>query len=45
MPSDYTGQPSSAVIDQVSAQYGADPGQPAGALRAARGTMCTQAPG
>jgi len=41
----YSGQPSSAVIDQVSAQYGADPGQAAAAMHAAHGTMCTQAPG
>jgi Protein of unknown function (DUF732) len=41
----YSGQSSSVAIDQVAAQYGADPGQAAGALHAARGTLCTQAPG
>jgi hypothetical protein len=41
----YTGQSPSAAIDQVAAQYGADPGQAAGALHAARGTLCRQAPG
>jgi hypothetical protein len=41
----YTGQPSSAVIDATAAQYGASPEQAARVLRAARGTLCTQAPG
>jgi hypothetical protein len=41
----YTGQPSSAVIDTMAAQYAASPDQSAGVLRAARGTLCTQAPG
>jgi hypothetical protein len=41
----YSGQPSSAVIDQVAGQYGASPEQAATMVRAARSTMCTQAPG
>ncbi|MEB3032738.1 DUF732 domain-containing protein [[Mycobacterium] nativiensis] len=41
----YTGQPSAAVIDQIAAQYGAGPEQAGIVVRAARGTMCTQAPG
>jgi hypothetical protein len=41
----YTGQPSNAVIDQVAGQYGASPEQAATVVRAARSTMCTQAPG
>jgi hypothetical protein len=41
----YTGQPSSAVINDTAAQYAASPDQAAGVLRAARNTMCTQAPG
>jgi hypothetical protein len=41
----YTGQPASAVIDSTAAQYGASPDQAAGVVNAARGTMCTQAPG
>ena len=41
----YTGQPASAVIEAAAAQYGASPAQAAGVLSAARGTMCTQAPG
>jgi hypothetical protein len=40
----YTGQPASAVVDSTAAQCGASPAQAAGALNAARGTMCTQAP-
>lgn len=41
----YTGQPAGAVTDQVAAQYGASPEQAAVVVRAARSTMCTQAPG
>jgi hypothetical protein len=41
----YTGQPSSAVIDTMAAQHAASPDQSASVLRAARGTLCTQAPG
>ena len=41
----YSGQPSSAVIDTEAGQYGASPDQAATVLRAARGTLCTQAPG
>ena len=41
----YTGQPAQAVIDSTAAQYGANPAQAAGLVGAARGTMCTQAPG
>ncbi|SUA31431.1 Protein of uncharacterised function (DUF732) [Mycolicibacterium fortuitum] len=41
----YTGQSAQAVIDAAAAQYGASPDQAAAALRAARGTLCTQAPG
>jgi hypothetical protein len=41
----YTGQPASAAIDQVAAQYGASPDQAAGALHAARGALCPMAPG
>lgn len=41
----YTGQPAQAVIDTTAAQYGASPAQAAGLVSAARGTMCTQAPG
>jgi Protein of unknown function (DUF732) len=41
----YTGQPSSAVIDATAAQYAATPGQAAIVVRAARNTLCTQAPG
>ena len=41
----YSGQPSSAVIDATAGQYGASPDQTAVVLRAARRTMCTQAPG
>ena len=40
-----TGQPSSAVIDSIAAQYAANPDQAASVLHAARGTLCTQAPG
>jgi hypothetical protein len=41
----YTGQQSSTVIDSTAAQYGASPDQAGGVLHAARGTLCTQAPG
>src|SRR5687768_5330511 len=41
----YTGQPAAAVISSTAAQYGASPEQAATAVNAARGTMCTQAPG
>ena len=41
----YTGQPAQAVIDATAAGYGASPAQAAGLVNAARGTMCTQAPG
>lgn len=41
----YTGQPASAVIDQMAGQYAATPEQAAVALRAARRAYCTQAPG
>ena len=41
----YTGQSAQAVIDSTAGQYGASPDQAAGLVSAARGTMCTQAPG
>ncbi|KWX60696.1 DUF732 domain-containing protein [Mycobacterium sp. NAZ190054] len=41
----YTGQPAQAVIDTIAGQYGATRDQAAGLTSAARGTMCTQAPG
>ena len=41
----YTGQPAQAVIDATAGQYGASPEQAASLVGAARGTMCTQAPG
>ncbi|MGX9788620.1 DUF732 domain-containing protein [Mycobacterium sp. MMS18-G62] len=41
----YSGQPSSAVIETTAGQYGASPDQTAVVLRAARRTLCTQAPG
>jgi hypothetical protein len=41
----YTGQGTQAVIDATAGQYGASPGQAAALVSAARGTMCTQAPG
>lgn len=41
----YTGQPTSAVINSTAAQYGASPDQAATVVNAARGTMCTEAPG
>ncbi len=39
-----TGQPRQAVVDSIAGQFGADPGQAAGLLAAARGTYCTSAP-
>lgn len=41
----YTGQSAQAVIDATAGQYGASPAQAASLVGAARGTMCTQAPG
>lgn len=41
----YSGQPASAVINATADQYGASPDQAASLVRAARGTLCTQAPG
>lgn len=41
----YTGQSAQSVIDATAGQYAASPGQAAGLVGAARGTMCTQAPG
>jgi Protein of unknown function (DUF732) len=41
----YTGQSASAVIATTADQYAASPDQAAALLRAARGTLCTQAPG
>ena len=41
----YTGQPAQAVIDATAGQYGASPAQAETLVGAARGTMCTQAPG
>ncbi|HXO50352.1 MAG TPA: DUF732 domain-containing protein [Mycobacterium sp.] len=41
----YSGQSAPAVIDSTAGQYGASPDQAAAVLRAARGTLCTQAPG
>jgi len=41
----YTGQPAPAVIAATAGQYGASPEQAATVVNAARGTMCTQAPG
>jgi hypothetical protein len=41
----YTGQSTQAVIATVAAEYGANPDQAAVVLRAARGTLCTRAPG
>jgi hypothetical protein len=41
----YSGQSSSTVVDMTAGQYGASPDQTAAALRAARRTLCTQAPG
>jgi hypothetical protein len=41
----YTGQSASAVIATTADQYAASPDQAAALLRAARGTLCTGAPG
>jgi hypothetical protein len=41
----YSGQSAQVVVDATAAQYGASPGQAAGLVSAARGTMCTAAPG
>lgn len=41
----YTGQPASAVIASMAQQYAATPDQAARTLSAARGSLCTQAPG
>jgi hypothetical protein len=41
----YTGQSAPAVITATATQYGASPEQASGLVNAARGTMCTQAPG
>jgi hypothetical protein len=41
----YTGQPAPAVISATATQYGASPDQASAVVNAARGTMCTQAPG
>lgn len=41
----YTGQSAQSVIDATAGQYAASPAQAAGLVSAARGTMCTQAPG
>jgi hypothetical protein len=41
----YTGQPVQAVIDSTAGQYGVSPDQASRLVRAARNTMCTQAPG
>jgi hypothetical protein len=41
----YTRQGLQAAIDAVAAPNGATPDQAAGLVRAARGTLCTQAPG
>lgn len=41
----YSGQPAPAVIDPIASQYGARPDQATGVVHAARGTLCTQAPG
>lgn len=41
----YTGQGAQATIDATAATYGASPQQAAGLVNAARGTLCTQAPG
>ena len=40
----YSAQRAPAVTDAITAQFGADLGQAAGIVRAARGTLCTQAP-
>ena len=41
----FTGQSAQAVIDSAAGTYGASPDQAALVLRAARGTLCTSAPG
>jgi hypothetical protein len=41
----YTGQHNQDAIDAMVGQYGATPDQAAVAVRAARSTYCTQAPG
>ncbi len=41
----YTGQHTQDAIDAMVGQYGATPDQAAVAVRAARSTYCTQAPG
>jgi hypothetical protein len=41
----YTGQSPQAVIDSAASTYGASPDQAGIVLRAARGTLCTSAPG
>jgi hypothetical protein len=41
----YTGQGTQAAIAAVAAPNGASPGQAGGLVSAARGTLCTQAPG
>lgn len=41
----YAGQGQNAALAAVTAPYGASPAQAAALVSAARGTMCTQAPG
>lgn len=41
----YTGKHAPDVIGEASGAYGASPEQAAGVLAAARGALCTQAPG
>jgi hypothetical protein len=41
----YTGQGQDAAVAAVTAPYGASPAQASALVGAARGTMCTQAPG
>ncbi|WP_321180998.1 DUF732 domain-containing protein [Mycolicibacterium sp.] len=41
----YTGQSAQQAVDATAAQYGATPDQARVVVQAARGTMCTQAPG
>lgn len=41
----YTGQSAAAVADATAAQYHTSPSQAAALVGAARGTLCTQAPG
>jgi hypothetical protein len=40
-----TDQPRQAVVDSIAGQFGADPGQAAGLVAAARGSYCTSSPG